>query len=251
VIHPSSVAVSREHRRAKTDRLDTELLKRAFLGWLRGDRAQHWRAARAGRADDRSVWHRRAGTGDDVGGPGPRGELRAGHIAEWLGVEPERVRLVTGDTDRVQAGGGSASARSTSRRRCRGSGRAGAPPPGAPQTPSNPPVQPPAAARPDSRRCHRRGRADCGTASLSAGRGASHVSAGVSRLLSGNECPRDQAGRARQSRGAATLPARIAPRTGSVRFRALSLGGQIEAGDPCLPGKVCEARLGWAVTDPG
>jgi len=38
VIHPASVAVSREHRRAKTDRLDTELLKRAFLGWLRGER---------------------------------------------------------------------------------------------------------------------------------------------------------------------------------------------------------------------
>jgi transposase len=38
VIHPSSVAVSREHRLAKTDRLDTELLKRAFLGWLRGER---------------------------------------------------------------------------------------------------------------------------------------------------------------------------------------------------------------------
>src|ERR1700726_3662410 len=37
VIHASSVAVSREHRRAKTDRLDTELLKRAFLGWLRAD----------------------------------------------------------------------------------------------------------------------------------------------------------------------------------------------------------------------
>jgi transposase len=33
VIHSSSVAV-----RAKTDRLDTELLKRAFLGWLRGER---------------------------------------------------------------------------------------------------------------------------------------------------------------------------------------------------------------------
>jgi transposase len=30
--------VSREHRRAKTDRLDTELLMRAFLGWLRGER---------------------------------------------------------------------------------------------------------------------------------------------------------------------------------------------------------------------
>jgi carbon-monoxide dehydrogenase large subunit len=33
-------------------------------------------------------------------------------INEWLGVEPDQVRLVTGDTDRVQAGGGSASARS-------------------------------------------------------------------------------------------------------------------------------------------
>jgi transposase len=38
VIHASSVAVSRERRRAKTDRLDTENLKRAFLGWLRGER---------------------------------------------------------------------------------------------------------------------------------------------------------------------------------------------------------------------
>jgi len=37
VIHASSVAVSREHRRAKTDRLDTELLKRSFIGWLRGE----------------------------------------------------------------------------------------------------------------------------------------------------------------------------------------------------------------------
>src|SRR6202040_2323442 len=37
VIHPTSVAVSREHRRAKTDRLDSELLKRAFLGWLLGE----------------------------------------------------------------------------------------------------------------------------------------------------------------------------------------------------------------------
>ena len=37
VIHPSSVAVSREHRRAKTDRLDTEMLMRALLGWLRSE----------------------------------------------------------------------------------------------------------------------------------------------------------------------------------------------------------------------
>ena len=31
VIHPTSIPVPREHRRAKTDRLDTGLLKRAFL----------------------------------------------------------------------------------------------------------------------------------------------------------------------------------------------------------------------------
>jgi len=37
VIHAASVAVSCEHRRAKTDRIDVELLKRAFLGWLRGE----------------------------------------------------------------------------------------------------------------------------------------------------------------------------------------------------------------------
>src|SRR5271169_18252 len=38
VIHPTSVAVSREHKRAKTDRLDTAMLTRVFLGWLRGER---------------------------------------------------------------------------------------------------------------------------------------------------------------------------------------------------------------------
>ena len=38
VIHSTSVAVSREHRRAKTDRLDTAMLMRVFIGWLRGER---------------------------------------------------------------------------------------------------------------------------------------------------------------------------------------------------------------------
>src|SRR5262245_52510643 len=37
IIHPTSIAVSREHRRAKTDRLDTQLLMRSLLGWLRGE----------------------------------------------------------------------------------------------------------------------------------------------------------------------------------------------------------------------
>jgi transposase len=45
VMHPSSVAVSREHRRAKTDRLDTQLLMRAFVGWLRGERCHCCMAA--------------------------------------------------------------------------------------------------------------------------------------------------------------------------------------------------------------
>ena len=44
VIHPTSVSVTREHRRAKSDRLDTEHLKRAFIGWLRGE-TDHCRMA--------------------------------------------------------------------------------------------------------------------------------------------------------------------------------------------------------------
>jgi transposase len=38
VIHSASVAVSRERKRAKTDRLDAAMLMRVFLGWLRGER---------------------------------------------------------------------------------------------------------------------------------------------------------------------------------------------------------------------
>ena len=37
VIHPSSVPVSRPHRRAKTDRIDVDLLLRTLLAWLRGE----------------------------------------------------------------------------------------------------------------------------------------------------------------------------------------------------------------------
>ena len=47
VIHASSVTVSREHRRAKTDRLDTELLKRGFLGGcVENGATAPWRAYR-------------------------------------------------------------------------------------------------------------------------------------------------------------------------------------------------------------
>lgn len=58
-IHPARVAGSRDHRRAKTDRLDTELLMRAFLGWLRGENCAMAaiRSASTGHLQDFSVDH--------------------------------------------------------------------------------------------------------------------------------------------------------------------------------------------------
>jgi hypothetical protein len=50
VIHASSVAVSREHRRAKTDRLDTELLKRGFLPCVSQSNGEHPRVEKNGSA---------------------------------------------------------------------------------------------------------------------------------------------------------------------------------------------------------
>src|ERR1700731_1046840 len=44
VIHASSIAMPREHRRAKTHRLYTEVVMRGFRGWLRGE-ARHCRMA--------------------------------------------------------------------------------------------------------------------------------------------------------------------------------------------------------------
>jgi len=42
MMHATSIPVKRDHRRAKTDRLDCRLLMRAFVGWLRGE-AEHCR----------------------------------------------------------------------------------------------------------------------------------------------------------------------------------------------------------------
>jgi transposase len=52
MIHAASIPVSREQRRAKTDRLDTELLQRALLGWLRGERGHCRMAAIPSLADE-------------------------------------------------------------------------------------------------------------------------------------------------------------------------------------------------------
>ena len=44
VMHAASIPVERTHRRAKSDKIDIGLLKRSFLGWLRGERG-HCRMA--------------------------------------------------------------------------------------------------------------------------------------------------------------------------------------------------------------
>ena len=74
VIHSTSVAVTREHRRAKTDRLDTAMLMRVFLGWLRGERGhcRMWRSRRwrkrtpSGRVGSARTWSAR-GPGSSTG----------------------------------------------------------------------------------------------------------------------------------------------------------------------------------------
>ena len=60
VIHPASVAVSREEAR-QTDRLDAAMLLRVLLGWLRGERgiARWWRSR---------AWRRRMPGGRAVSG---------------------------------------------------------------------------------------------------------------------------------------------------------------------------------------
>ena len=37
VMHPASISVERRGRRAKTDRIDVDILLRTLLGWLKGD----------------------------------------------------------------------------------------------------------------------------------------------------------------------------------------------------------------------
>ena len=67
VIHPTSIPVSREHRRAKSDRLDLGLLQRAFLGWLRGERKHCSMVAVPTRAEEdgkRPLREREALTGE-------------------------------------------------------------------------------------------------------------------------------------------------------------------------------------------
>jgi transposase len=86
VIHPSIVAISREHRWAKTDRLDTELLKRGFLGgyvgngatapWSRIPTTAEEDAKRPNRDRECLVKERTRLANPNGGHPGPAGHLQ-------------------------------------------------------------------------------------------------------------------------------------------------------------------------------
>ena len=112
VIHASSVAVSREHRRAKTDRLDTELLKRGFLGWLRGERGHcsmarvptiaEEDAKRPNRERDCLVGGTHADCEPDKVHPGPAG-------GSQLQTDPAQGRRAS--CDRAHPGGHTAAAK--------------------------------------------------------------------------------------------------------------------------------------------
>jgi transposase len=89
VIHSTSVAVSREKRRAKTDRVDAEMLLRVFLGRLRGERGHCSMVAvptievedarRPGREREALVAERHVENGSAVSEP-RRAEA---HVASW------------------------------------------------------------------------------------------------------------------------------------------------------------------------
>ena len=118
VIHASSVAVSREHRRAKTDRLDTEMLKRAFLGWLRGER-DHCKMVAIPTCQAEESGHRQEGRGPQIAcrdAPGvPEGGqvVAAGEPQDGRAAQLPRVQCQVGGSGQLnERGRGSAPERS-------------------------------------------------------------------------------------------------------------------------------------------
>ena len=84
VMHASSIPVKRDHRRAKTDRLDCRLLMRAFVGWLRGE-AEHCRmvAIPSLEAEDARRAHRERAS---LVGERTRVVNRMKAVLAWLGI---------------------------------------------------------------------------------------------------------------------------------------------------------------------
>jgi transposase len=91
VIHAAGVLVSREHKRAKTDRLDAEMLLRAFLGWLRGEARQCSMAAVPSLAEEdgrRPCRERGALVAERT-----RGVNRLKAMLAWLGIKGFNPKL--------------------------------------------------------------------------------------------------------------------------------------------------------------
>ena len=111
VIHPTSISVSREHRRAKTDRLDTELLMRAFLGWL----FQPWTRSPHLRQQKTRVPQHWFGASLLVE-PGARAShSRSGHRRQYCGTTPPSIPRVH---DRARPPGPRRSSRQATRPCC-------------------------------------------------------------------------------------------------------------------------------------
>ena len=91
VIHSTSVAVSREHRRAKTDRLDTAMLRRVFLGWLRSERGHCGMVAIPTLADEDA--RRPSRERESLVGERTRIINRMKAILAWLGVRGFNPKL--------------------------------------------------------------------------------------------------------------------------------------------------------------
>jgi transposase len=91
VIHAASIPVPREHKRAKTDRLDTEMLMRAFLGWLRGE-ARHCRMVAIPTLEEEDA---RRPTREHESLVGERTRLvnRLKSILVWLGITDFNIKL--------------------------------------------------------------------------------------------------------------------------------------------------------------
>jgi hypothetical protein len=96
VIHSASVAVSRERKRAKTDRLDAAMLMRVFLGWLRGERGHCGMVAIPMTEEEdarRPSRARASGRSANCGGHGPAGEHHRGIPARHARLELVREQI--------------------------------------------------------------------------------------------------------------------------------------------------------------
>jgi transposase len=92
VIHAASIPVSREHKRPKTDRLDTEMLMRALLGWLRGE-ARHCRMVQIPTLEEEDA-KRPSREHDDLVRQQTSLVNRMKSTLVWLGITNFNIKLV-------------------------------------------------------------------------------------------------------------------------------------------------------------